>query len=168
MASNLSLSTILSASGGTSHKPRATSHMKNASHFSNIFKRFTSFFKYFQTFHIIFRIFSNIFKRFTSFFEYFRMFSNVFERFCLACLAQSLQFNIPTPIFNPKTHVCPQISPPFFLFFPNSGYFKSSFLKCFYSFSNVNLCCFASIFTVSPSANLPDRIWAASRFSSRC
>jgi len=55
-------------------------------------------FKYFQTFHIIFRIFSNIF-------EYFQTFSNVFERFYLACLAQSLQFNIPIPIFNPKIHM---------------------------------------------------------------
>ncbi len=54
-------------SGGTSHESQVTSHVKNASHFSNIFK-------YFQSFHIIFRIFSivshhfsNIFKRFQTF-----------------------------------------------------------------------------------------------------
>ena len=60
----------------------------------------SNIFEYFQTF-------SNIFKRFASFFEYFRIFSNVFERFYLACLAQSLHLNAPTPIFTPKTHITP-------------------------------------------------------------
>jgi hypothetical protein len=33
------------------------------------------------------------------------MFSNVFERFLLACFAQTLQINLPNPIFTPKTNI---------------------------------------------------------------
>jgi len=43
-------------------------------------------------------MFSNIFER-------FRTFSNVFERFFLAWFAQTLQFNLPNPVFTSKTNI---------------------------------------------------------------
>jgi len=33
------------------------------------------------------------------------MFSNVFERFFLAYFTQTLQINLPSPIFSPKTNI---------------------------------------------------------------
>jgi len=70
-------------------------------------------FEYFRIFHTLFRIFSNVF-------EYFQAFSNVFERFFLAYLAQALQLDKSTPVFNPKTNVAPNknLKKPYF--FPKS------------------------------------------------
>jgi len=84
-------------------------------------------FENFQIFSIVSHHFSNIFKRLASFFEYFQSFSNVFERFYFAHLAQSLQLNPLNFIFTSKTNITLQILTKKSPFFPNSGYFKSSF-----------------------------------------
>ena len=62
-----------------------------------------------------FQIFSNIFKRFTQIFEYFRTFytsfqtfSIVFERFNPTYSTQTIQFNLPTPVFTPKINIPPR------------------------------------------------------------
>jgi len=47
----------------------------------------------------------------------FRIFSNVFERFYFAWLAQSLQPNPLTLVFNPKTRIAPEKIPPISPFF---------------------------------------------------
>jgi len=52
-----------------------------------------------------FQIFSNVSTQNLNIFEYFRTFSNVFARIFLAYFTQTLQTNLPNPIFTPKTNI---------------------------------------------------------------
>jgi len=71
---------------------------KKFNHLRRGLQKDLNIFEYFCTFPLIFRIFSNIF-------EYFRTFSNVFERFFLVYFPQTLQINLPNPIFTSKTNI---------------------------------------------------------------
>ena len=74
--------------------------------------RISCIFCYFFTISCIFcaffRIFSNVFECFLNIFKRFRTFSSAFERFFLDYFTQTLQPNLLTPVFRPKTNVAPE------------------------------------------------------------
>jgi hypothetical protein len=73
----------------------------------------------------IFERFTSVFERFYTVFEYFHIvfgrFYTVFERFFLAYIAQTLQINLPTPIFTPKINTPTLKKLKKSQFFQNSG-----------------------------------------------